>query len=47
VVDEMEITTASERLVEHRRQLIELLFAEGNHICCAWPTSGRSSNPTA
>jgi bidirectional [NiFe] hydrogenase diaphorase subunit len=40
VVDEMEITTASDRLVEHRRQLVELLFAEGNHICSVCVSNG-------
>ena len=40
VVDEMEITTSSDRLVEHRRQLVELLFAEGNHICSVCVSNG-------
>jgi bidirectional [NiFe] hydrogenase diaphorase subunit len=40
VVDEMEVTTDSERLVEHRRQIVELLFAEGNHICSVCVSNG-------
>jgi bidirectional [NiFe] hydrogenase diaphorase subunit len=40
VADEMEITTNSERLVEHRRQIVELLFAEGNHICSVCVANG-------
>ena len=40
VVDEMELTTTSDRLVEHRRQLVELLFAEGNHICSVCVSNG-------
>jgi bidirectional [NiFe] hydrogenase diaphorase subunit len=40
ITDEMEIATSSERLVEHRRQLVELLFAEGNHICSVCVSNG-------
>ncbi|WP_370326165.1 bidirectional hydrogenase complex protein HoxU [Euzebya sp.] len=40
VVDEMEITTASPSLVEHRRRLVELLLAEGNHICSVCVANG-------
>lgn len=29
----MEVSTATERLQKHRRTIIELLFAERNHIC--------------
>jgi bidirectional [NiFe] hydrogenase diaphorase subunit len=40
ISDGMEVTTASDRLVEHRRQLVELLFAEGNHICSVCVANG-------
>jgi bidirectional [NiFe] hydrogenase diaphorase subunit len=33
VADGMEVRTRSPRLEEHRRTVVELLFAEGNHIC--------------
>jgi bidirectional [NiFe] hydrogenase diaphorase subunit len=33
VADDMEVTTTSSRLREHRRTVVELLFAEGNHVC--------------
>jgi bidirectional [NiFe] hydrogenase diaphorase subunit len=40
VVDEMDVVTASARLVEERRQIVELLFAEGNHICAVCVSNG-------
>jgi bidirectional [NiFe] hydrogenase diaphorase subunit len=33
VAEGMEITTDSERLLEYRRMITEMLFAEGNHVC--------------
>src|SRR5262245_4946010 len=33
VAEEMVVCTSSERLREYRRMLVELLFAERNHIC--------------
>jgi bidirectional [NiFe] hydrogenase diaphorase subunit len=33
VYEGMEVTTESERLLEYRRMIIEMLFAEGNHVC--------------
>ena len=40
VVDEMDVTVTSDRLVEYRRQIVELLFAEGNHICSVCVSNG-------
>jgi bidirectional [NiFe] hydrogenase diaphorase subunit len=37
----MEITTGSERLRRWRRQLVELAFAERNHVCAICGASGR------
>jgi bidirectional [NiFe] hydrogenase diaphorase subunit len=37
----MEVTTASERLQKHRRTIIELLFAERNHICSVCVANGQ------
>ncbi len=36
----MEITTESDRLLKYRRMIIELLFAERNHICAVCVTNG-------
>jgi bidirectional [NiFe] hydrogenase diaphorase subunit len=36
----MEVTTDSERLRRYRRTIIELLFAEGNHICSVCVSNG-------
>ena len=36
----MEITTNSERLQKYRRMTIEMLFAEGNHICSVCVANG-------
>lgn len=37
----MEIVTGSERLRRYRRQIVELLFAERNHVCAFCVASGR------
>jgi bidirectional [NiFe] hydrogenase diaphorase subunit len=37
----MEITTSSERLQRYRRQIVELLFAERNHVCAICVVNGR------
>jgi bidirectional [NiFe] hydrogenase diaphorase subunit len=36
----MEVTTESPRLREYRRMMIEMLFAEGNHICAVCVANG-------
>jgi bidirectional [NiFe] hydrogenase diaphorase subunit len=36
----MEIQTNTERLREYRRMIVELLFAEGNHICSVCVANG-------
>ena len=36
----MEVTTNSERLQKHRRTILELLFAERNHICSVCVSNG-------
>ena len=36
----MEITTASERVQRYRRQIVELLFAERNHVCAICVVNG-------
>jgi bidirectional [NiFe] hydrogenase diaphorase subunit len=36
----MEVTTDSPRLQRYRRQIVELLFAEGNHICSVCVSNG-------
>ena len=40
VTAEMEIRTDTTALRNHRRRVIELLFAEGNHICATCVSSG-------
>lgn len=40
VEDGMEVTTNSERLQRYRRQILELLFAEGNHVCAICVSNG-------
>jgi len=40
VVDAMDVQTDSPKLREHRRVLLEMLFAEGQHICAACVASG-------
>jgi len=36
----MEVTTDSERLRRYRRQIVELLFAERNHVCAVCVANG-------
>jgi bidirectional [NiFe] hydrogenase diaphorase subunit len=33
VVDDMEVRTATPRLQSHRKMIVEMLLAEGNHVC--------------
>ena len=40
VFEGMEVTTQSERLKRHRRTILELLFAERNHICSVCVANG-------
>lgn len=40
VREDMEVTTATPALTEHRRTIVELLFAEGNHICSVCVANG-------
>lgn len=40
VVEEMEIRTDSQRLRGHRRMILEMLFAEGNHVCAVCVANG-------
>lgn len=40
VFEGMEVTTQSERLQKHRRTILELLFAERNHICSVCVANG-------
>ena len=40
VVEGMEVLTDTERLRTHRRAMVELLFAERNHICAVCVASG-------
>lgn len=40
VFEGMEVTTNSERLQKHRRTLLELLFAERNHVCSVCVSNG-------
>ncbi len=40
-IDGMEISTATERLVRHRRGVVELLLSSGGHVCAFCPSSGR------
>ncbi len=37
----MEVWTSTERLQRYRRQIVELLFAERNHVCAVCVASGR------
>jgi bidirectional [NiFe] hydrogenase diaphorase subunit len=41
VYEGMEVSTNSERLKNHRRTILELLFAERNHICAVCVANGR------
>src|SRR5262249_23475745 len=40
VSEGMEVQTATDRLREYRRMIVELLFAEGNHICAVCVANG-------
>ena len=40
VEEGMEVTVDSERLREYRKMIVELLFAEGNHICSVCVANG-------
>ncbi len=40
VAEGMEVETNSDRLQEYRRTIIEMLFAEGNHICSVCVANG-------
>jgi bidirectional [NiFe] hydrogenase diaphorase subunit len=37
----MEVVTSSDRLAKYRRMILELLFAERNHICAVCVSNGR------
>jgi bidirectional [NiFe] hydrogenase diaphorase subunit len=41
VQEGMEVSTNTERLRKHRRNILELLFAERNHICSVCVSNGR------
>jgi bidirectional [NiFe] hydrogenase diaphorase subunit len=41
VQEGMEVSTKTERLQKHRRVILELLFAERNHICSVCVSNGR------
>jgi bidirectional [NiFe] hydrogenase diaphorase subunit len=40
VEEGMEVNTATERLKKHRRTILELLFAERNHVCSVCVSNG-------
>jgi len=40
VFEGMEVTTQSERLRQHRQMILELLFAERNHVCSVCVSNG-------
>lgn len=40
VAEGMEVRTDTERLKEYRRMIVELLFAEGNHVCSVCVANG-------
>jgi bidirectional [NiFe] hydrogenase diaphorase subunit len=40
VFEGMEVSTHSERLQKHRRTIVELLFAERNHVCAVCVANG-------
>jgi len=40
VEEGMEVTTQSERLTKYRRMILELLFAERNHVCSVCVSNG-------
>jgi bidirectional [NiFe] hydrogenase diaphorase subunit len=41
ITEGMEVATHSERLQNYRRRTVEMLFAEGNHICSVCVVNGR------
>ncbi len=40
VEEDMEVTTDSHKIQRHRRAILELLFAEGNHVCAVCVSNG-------
>jgi len=40
IYEGMEVTTNSERLQKHRRMILEMLFAERNHVCSVCVSNG-------
>ncbi len=40
VAEEMDVTTNTEKLQDYRRMLVELIFAEGNHVCAICVANG-------
>ncbi len=40
VTEGMEVVTNSERLIEYRRMILELIFSEGNHVCSVCVVNG-------
>ena len=40
VSEGMEVNTNSDRLQKYRRTIVEMLFAEGNHICSVCVANG-------
>ncbi len=40
VYEGMEVSTNTERLKKHRRMILEMLFAERNHICAVCVSNG-------
>jgi bidirectional [NiFe] hydrogenase diaphorase subunit len=40
IQENMEVTVNSERLARYRRQILELLFAERNHVCSVCVSNG-------
>src|ERR1700722_17615401 len=40
VAEGMEVSTASPRLKEYRRMILEMLFAERNHVCSVCVSNG-------
>lgn len=40
IAEDMEIETASPQIREYRKMILELLFAEGNHICAVCVSNG-------
>jgi bidirectional [NiFe] hydrogenase diaphorase subunit len=42
----MEVTSASDRLREYRRMILELLFSERNHICSVCVSNGHCDLPS-